>query len=89
MDFLNISIFDKVQILNVHCGRTFSPILMNFGTFVNNTEHINMCVQGNLDRYHILGIRVPQSWENREISQFLQFLRFLIKFELWYYGQHL
>ena len=62
MDFLNISIFDEVEILNGHYGRIFSPIQMSFGTFVH-TEHINMCVQGNLDRCHILGIRVPQSWE--------------------------
>ncbi len=72
MDFLNIWIFDKVEILNGYCGRIFSPIQMSFGTIVD-TEHINMCVQGNLDICDILGTRVPQSWENREISLFWQF----------------
>ena len=76
MDFLNISIFDEVQILNGHCGRIFSPIQMSFGTFVD-TEHINMCVQGNLDRCHILGIRVPQSWEkSRNFTIFAIFVIF-------------
>ena len=76
MDFLNISIFDKVEILNGHCGRIFSPIQMSFGTFVD-TEHINMCVQGNLDRLHIFGIGVPQSWEkSRNFTIFAIFVIF-------------
>ena len=76
MDFLNISIFDEVEILNGHYGRIFSPIQMSFGTFVH-TEHINMCVQGNLDRCHILGIRVPQSWEkSRNFTFFAIFVIF-------------
>ncbi len=76
MDFLNISISNKVQILNGHCGRTFSPIKMTFRTFVN-TEHTNMCVQENLDRYHTFGIRVPQSWEKaRNFTIFAIFVIF-------------
>ncbi len=55
-----ITILHK-QILNGHCGRSYYPIQMSFGTCVN-TEHINLCVQGNLDRCHTFGIASPQSW---------------------------
>ena len=50
------------QILNGHCGRSYCPIQMSFGTCVN-TEHINKCVQGNFDKCHTFGIASPQSWQ--------------------------
>ena len=56
----------QLQILNGDCDRSFCPIPMSFGTYVN-TEHINICVQGNLDRCHNFGIRGPQSYEKSRI----------------------
>ncbi len=49
---------------------------MSFGTCVN-TEHINMCVQGNLDRRHTFGVKGPQSWgESRNFTIFAFFAIF-------------
>ena len=90
----------QLQILNGDCGRSFCPIPMSFGTCVN-TKHINMCVQGKLDRCHNFGIIDPQSWEKsriftifaifvifdqlRPIGLWATFLRFHIKPSLLHY----
>ena len=49
---------------------------MSFGACVN-TEHINMCVEANLDTHHTFGIIVPQSWgKSRNFTIFAIFVIF-------------
>ena len=72
---LGFNIF-QTQILNGHCGRSFSPIQISFDTSVN-TKHINLCVQGKSDRYHTFGVTGAQSWgKSRNFTIFAIFAIF-------------
>ena len=82
-EFSRIITILHTQILNGHCGRSYCPIQMSFGTCVN-TEHINKCVQGNFDKCHTFGIASPQSWQKSR--NFTIFAIFAIFDQIWPIG---